>query len=1197
MKIRFAQNQWQAGLAVAAVAGLLWLFVEAQPVDPDTHNRVVGDIAELQKRDTELGEAVLQLHYRLTNNYDVVVALMQRIEALGTALEDHHKNGLLPDTPEVNRALSNIRQQIAHKAEKLNEFKSNNAVMKNSLIYLPSMVASVLEKLPRGDEPTLEKFEFLLRDALLVSVKGDAASIELLEADIGRLEQLMPELSVSVQSQAHYVVGHARALLDVDKGMPEILAELSSYQTNHLGSGIDTLYQDYYDRKQRTAGNYRLFMLLAAMLMLAYSIYSFYRLKSQRQQLEDALAEIGNQQQALNEHAIVSITNVKGDITYVNDKFLEISGYAVEELIGHNHRMIKSDEHDEAFFRELWHTVANGKVWHGQVKNLAKDGHAYWVEATVVPFMNRQGKPYQYVSMRTDITAQKALEQQAETDRRLLQNVMDTLGEGVYMLDIDGRFTYLNGEAEAIIGWTLNELLGKKLHDVVHVQGQAGLKVAEQDCPACQSMRLNSLFRSEQEYFQNRNGTVFPIAIVVSPMLDGDRKIGSVAAFQDISERKFNERELMRAKEDAEAASRAKGDFLATMSHEIRTPMNGIIGMTELALDTELDTEQREYLGMVKSSAGSLLSIINDILDFSKIESGKMSLEEVEFDVIELFSSAEKLLAVRAGEKSLELVYDVDGEVPDILMGDPGRLRQVLINLLGNAIKFSEHGIVSLCMRFLHRTEHSVRVRIEVTDQGIGIPAEKLAHIFEAFTQADTTTTRKYGGTGLGLAISSQLVATMGSKLTVASEVGLGSVFSFEVSFPVGVNSHVIPSQAGLDGMSALIVDDNATNRQLLKQLLKKWGMQAELAESADQATSLVDDALQRGKPYELMLLDAMMPDKDGFELAAQLQHASKMTRGAVMMLSSASLHEDAQRCRDMGIPSFLTKPIDRHDLLSAIRLALGIKPAMIQEVNANADSTSAHSGLGAKHSLSILLAEDNRVNQKLAITLLEKWGHSVVLANNGLEAIEHYRTQDFDLILMDLQMPEMGGIEATQIIRESEKSSGKHTPIFAMTANAMREDRERCVVAGMDDYIAKPLNTEQLFAKLQGMVAETASASSMPRIAGPFDYDAALRKADAWVIETIGQACLDDFDRQMKEIATAIESADPVLLLRGVHTLRGVVGNFNAHGVEELAREIERVAESQELSGAAELFVKLQGETELFKAALIAYLSEPHDH
>ncbi|MDD5612024.1 MAG: PAS domain S-box protein, partial [Gallionella sp.] len=370
---KLMQYYWQIALGIAAGIFLFWLFIEAQPVDPAVHNSVVSDIAELRKRDTELGEAVLQLHYRLTNNNDIVVALMGRIETLSQALESHRQRGNLPDTPQVRQELATIRKQIEAKAVRLDEFKSNNAVMKNSLIYLPSMIAGVLEKLPRDNEPLLEKFEFLLRDALLVSVKGDMASITQLESDIAALEQVIPELPEQVQQQARHVVSHAQVLLIVDKGMPELLAELSSYRTHHLGAGLAGLYQDYYNQQQRMAENYRLLLLIAAMLMLGYSVNSYYRLQRQRRKLERALSEINNQQEALNQHAIVSITDVKGNITYVNDKFINISGYSREELIGQNHRIIKSDEHDEEFFRELWRTVANGKVWHGQVRNLARN--------------------------------------------------------------------------------------------------------------------------------------------------------------------------------------------------------------------------------------------------------------------------------------------------------------------------------------------------------------------------------------------------------------------------------------------------------------------------------------------------------------------------------------------------------------------------------------------------------------------------------------------------------------------------------------------------------------------------------------------------------------------------------------------------------------------------------------------------------
>jgi hypothetical protein len=1179
MTLTFKQNRWQLAIAVAALVCLFWLYFKAQPVDPEVHNRVVSDIAELQKRDTELGEGVLQLHYRLNNNYDAVVALMQRIEELHIALLEHKQQGRLPDTLEMQRELAHIEQQIKQKSERLNDFKSNNAVMKNSLIYLPDMINSVLALLRGADKAQLGKFEYLLRDALLVSVKGDAESIAVLEADINQVKQVIPVLPAKAQGVARYIVSHAQALLEVDRGMPEILVELSSYDAYHLGVGIDSLYQNYYQERQRTAAIYRLFMLLAAMLMLGYSIYVYFRLKAQSRQLEQAMAEISNQQQALNEHAIVSITDVRGDIIYVNDKFLKISGYTAEELLGKNHRMINSGEHSQEFFADLWGTVAGGRVWHGQVKNRAKDGHYYWVAATVVPFMDETGKPYQYVSMRTDITEQKSMELKVDNDHRLLQNVMDTLGEGVYMLDVDGRCTYLNREAEAIIGWTSEELRGKKLHDMIHAQLPDGTPVAEADCPVHKSMLAKKVFRSEMDYFQHKNGIVFPIAIVASPMLDGDEIIGSVAAFQDVSERKFTERELLSAKEAAEAASRAKGDFLATMSHEIRTPMNGIIGMTELALDTELSDEQREYLSLVKSSADALLCIINDILDFSKIESGKMELEPVDFDVRSLFVAVEKSLALRAGQKGLELVYDVDGDIPAVLVGDQGRLRQVLINLLGNAIKFSDQGAVALRMRLLKSVGSAVTVRIEVADQGIGISPEQQAYIFEAFTQADTSTTRRYGGTGLGLAISSQLVAAMGGQLTVTSELGEGSVFGFTITLPVSEVQGASYDSLDLEGLSALIVDDNATNRHLLMQILVHWGMLPVAAESASSALQLANQAHDSGCPYDVLLLDAMMPETDGFELAKRLSDTA--THGVVMMLSSSSrLREDSLRCKKAGIQAYLTKPVEPDDLLCAIKNALGTQ--IVKATTVTADAVEVQNGKF------ILLAEDNLVNQKLAVAILEKWGHRVVLANNGIEALAQFDRQIFDVILMDMQMPQMGGLEATRLIREQEVGTGLHTPIIAMTANAMNEDRQRCLDAGMDDYLSKPLNTEKLRALLQGISTDRENDVSANSSGEPvFDYAAALAQVDEWVIETIGQAFLDETEPQMAAMNQAIQTGDTESLRRSAHTLRGLVGNFNARRLEEIAGQIEELAEGNESLELIDLFAKFQAEMNTFNAVL----------
>ena len=1175
MKGLFRQNGWQMTLIAGAVALLLMLFVRAQPVDPDMHNLVVRDIAELQRKDTELGEAVLQLHYHLTNNYDAVAALMRRIDELDHALDQHLETGALPDNSQMRQALDELHSQIEYKSRQLEEFKSGNAVMKNSLIYLPVMTGDLLSQLPRSNEPLLEKFEVLLRDALLLSVKGDEPSFAALETDILMVQRVLPSLSEKPRELAHYVVRHAQTLLEAERAIPGLLAGLSSYQSQHLGSSLDALYQDYYQQQQRTAALYRLFLLIAAMAMLAYSIYVYFRLREKRRQLETALAEIGNQQQALNEHAIVSITDVKGNITYVNDKFQKISGYLAEELIGQNHRMIQSGEHSREFFRELWQTVSGGQVWHGQIKNRAKDGSYYWVEATIVPFMDQNGKPYQYVAMRTEITAQKDMEQQIMAERRLLQNVMDTLGEGVYMLDLAGNCTYLNREAEAIIGWTIDEARGRNLHDLIHTELPDGGELSQADCPVRIATMENRLYRSETDYFQHKNGTLFPISIVASPMYDGDRIVGTVAAFQDISERKFFERELLRAKETAEAASSAKGSFLATMSHEIRTPMNGIIGMTELALDTELDPLQREYLNMVKFSADALLTIINDILDFSKIESGKMQLELVDFDVRSLCSAAEKTLALRAGQRGLELVYDVDGEIPDKLTGDPGRLRQVLINLLGNAIKFSERGVVTLNMRQVKSSAKAVTVRVEVIDQGIGISEQQQRHIFDAFTQADASTTRKYGGTGLGLAISSQLVAAMGGQLAVQSELGHGSVFSFTITLPIA-NQQTEPPSA-VAGLSALIVDDNETNRQLLLQTLRKWQMKPLAAAGAADARAMVNEAKCEGIPFDLVLIDSAMPDCDGFELAAELRGIP-----TVMMLSAARMRADADRCEQTGIDAFFSKPVDRHELFDAIAKALGVS----QDVAAERRS---HSVVPMRR-LKVLLAEDNRVNQKLAISLLEKWGHSVVLANNGLEAVEKSSEQAFDVILMDLQMPEMGGLEATELIRERDAAQHRHTPIVAMTANAMSEDRQRCLDAGMDDYLSKPLNSEKMRALLQALPAGDEPAAEP--VAPAFDYKGALERTEDWVIETIGHAFLDESDLLQQEMRAAIAQGDSEQLTRSAHTLRGLVGNFNASGAEAAARHVEKLASEGDAEEIEAAYAALQSEMVLLKAALVEHLN-----
>ncbi|MBN2170894.1 MAG: response regulator [Candidatus Krumholzibacteriota bacterium] len=643
----------------------------------------------------------------------------------------------------------------------------------------------------------------------------------------------------------------------------------------------------------------------------------------------------------------------------------------------------------------------------------------------------------------------------------LVRATIESTGEGILVVDGEGRVT--NRNSRFLEMWRIAPALAESRDDDELLRFVLDQLVDPASFLA-KVRQLYGSFAEDRDTLAFKDGRIFER--FSSPLRMDDRVAGRVWCFRDITERIRFEEELRQAKRVAEKANRAKSEFVANMSHEIRTPLNGILGMTELALDSELSGEQREYLTMAKESAEWLLEVINEILDFSKIEAGKMEIYPVDFSLRDCVDRAVRLLALRAESRGLELIYHIPPEIPDAVFGDDGRLRQILVNLVGNAVKFTESGEVFIHADRVDGGEGDLRLRFLVRDTGIGIPPEKRESIFGAFEQVDGSTSRTYGGTGLGLAITASLVHMMGGTIGVASEPGQGSTFTFDIrlGLPADGRQEPGPSPAAIPaGLRVLVVENNATCRVVLHELLTHWRLRPHCLADGDAALDELARARDAGDPYALAVLDDGLPARRGFDLARAIRSGPAGGDTALVLLTPPRCSNAASRCRELGAADAVTKPVRSSDLLAAALKALGVPG---RSLAAAARASRDHL---PRRPQKILLAEDNPVNQILAIRLLEKQGHEVQVVANGAEAIAALERERFDLVLMDVQMPEMDGLEATLRIREPDaKVLDREIPIIALTAHAMKGDRERCINAGMDDYVAKPLHAKSLFAAIE---------------------------------------------------------------------------------------------------------------------------------
>jgi len=939
------------------------------------------------------------------------------------------------------------------------------------------------------------------------------------------------------------------------------------------------------------------------------------------QRVEERTAELKKLSTAVEQSPTsVVITDPRGTIEYVNSRFCQVTGYTVEDAVGRNPRILKSGKTPPEVYRELWKTLSSGGDWRGELLNKKKNGEEFWESASISPIKNEEGKIIHFVAVKEDVTEQKRIRESLRESEEKSRLLLESVGEGIFGVDLDGKVAFINPAASRMLGYGPEKLIGHDVHEKIHHSQADGSAYPKRKCPMHLTHADGTEHLIADEVLWRKDGSSFPVEYTSMPVKKDGQVVGAVVTFMDITERKHMEQAILTAKEKAEEATRAKSDFLANMSHEIRTPMNAVIGMSHLALKTELTPKQQDYLNKIQSSANSLLSIINDILDFSKIEAGKLDMETVEFNLDDVLDNLANLVTVKAREKeSLEVLFATSQEVPRFLVGDPLRLGQVLINLANNAVKFTESGEIVVSTELLKQAENGLTIKFSVKDTGIGLTEEQIGKLFQSFSQADTSTTRKFGGTGLGLTISKRLVNMMGGEIRVDSEPGQGTTFSFTASFGLGegkVKKRFVLS-SDLRGMKVLVVDDSDTSRNILQDILESFSFDVTPVASAEEGLEEIQQA-DTDQPYELVIMDWKMPGLDGLEASEHIKNNQALGKiPAIILVTAYGREEIMQQAEQIGLDGFLIKPVSPSVLFDMIMHAFGEGiPKRSRVVERNKEIEDLKEIQGAQ----VLLVEDNEINQQVAMEILQGAGLNVTVANNGQEAVNAVKESDYDVVLMDIQMPVMDGYTASREIRKwerrlkaqgsglkeddreqmtdvrgqgtevrNQKSEDKEDkaeyshqtlrlapcavslPIIAMTAHAMAGDEKKSIEAGMNDHVTKPIDPDQLFATLQKWSKPAAERTAVPK--------SLASSGRSPVLDTHAEPdpALPDED-ELPEFLPGFDLAAGLSRLMGNKRLyRKLLVDFGAK-YTETAREIRETLDATDFEQAHSLVHNLKG-------------------